>query len=115
MKDTVISFGDTVRVHLTKATEDVGVAGLVGKVYGETKPSVTEIEVIGDNGNDYAICVHFEETSKEIWIVPELLDFVDHGEGTEITLDGIDKKWVRNEDGGWTEYLGRGESGKDKP
>jgi hypothetical protein len=37
------------------------------------------------------------------WFAPDLLKLVDHGEGLEITLDGIDKKWGRNDPGDWDE------------
>jgi hypothetical protein len=76
----------------------------VGQVYGQTTPSVTGVEVIGEMNQDYAVNVHFEELNAEFWFAPELVEFMDHGTGTTITLDGIKKKWVRNKDGGWDEF-----------
>ncbi len=98
-----ISFGDNVRVRDTAATRAAGVAGLTGPVYGETTPSVTGVDVIGEVTRDYAINVHFEERGESLWFAPDQLEFVDHGAGTEITLDGVDKKWTRTESGEWQE------------
>ncbi len=98
-----ISFGDNVRVRATAVTEARGLAGLVGQVHGETTPSVTGVEVIGQLTSDYAINVHFQERGEGYWFAPDLLDFVDHAAGTEITLSGAGKRWVRRRDGGWSE------------
>ena len=103
MPETQISFGDNVRVVATPETENAGLAGLTGQVYGETTPSVTNVEVIGKMQGDFAINVHFDERGESHWFIPELLEFVDHGTGTEFTLDGVPKKWTRNADGGWDE------------
>jgi hypothetical protein len=70
---------------------------------GETTPSVTSVQVIGEIKNDYAINVHFDDLKTSFWFAPELLEFVDHGAGAEITLDGVNKKWTRNASGGWDE------------
>ena len=98
-----VSFGDNVRVIATPDTERLGLAGLSGQVYGHTTPSVTDVDVIGDLTDDFAINVHIEERDADFWFVPELLEFVDHAAGTEITLDGVPKKWTRSADGGWDE------------
>ncbi len=98
-----ISFGDNVRIRATKETEVAGVAGLEGQVYGETTPSVTGVQVIGSPSNDYAINVHFEERDEAFWFAPELVEFLDHAPGTEIRLEGVEKRWTRSEDGGWQE------------
>ena len=98
-----ISFGDRVRVKTTKDTESVGVAGLVGQVYGETTPSITSVEVVGALDSDFAINVHFETIDQAYWFAPQLLEFIDHAPGTEIRLDGNDRKWTRAVDGQWIE------------
>ena len=95
------SFGDNVRIRITKETEDAAVAGLAGQVYGETTPSITGVDVIGTLSEDYAINVHCKERDESYWLVPDLLEFVDHAGGTEIRLDGVDRKWMRTADGGW--------------
>lgn len=96
-----ISFGDTVRVIETPSTVEAGVAGLAGSVSGETTPSVTNVDVIGELEEDFAFNVYFEEKQLGYWFDPGLLEFVDHAAGTEITLDGVDKKWVRTDTGEW--------------
>ena len=98
-----VSFGDKVCIRATKETEAVGVAGLKGHVCGETTPSVTGVEVIGTPSADFAVNVHIEERDEAYWFAPELVEFIDHAPGTEIRLEGVDKRWIRTEDGGWKE------------
>jgi hypothetical protein len=95
------SFGDNVRIWVTNETEAAGVAGLKGQVYGLTTPSVTGVEVIGAQSADSAINVHIEQHGQAFWFSPELVEFIDHAPGTEINLKGSDKRWIRNEEGGW--------------
>ena len=76
---------------------------MVGQVHGETTPSVTNVEVVGELQGDYAINVFFAARNESFWFAPELLDFIDHAAGTEIRLDGIPKKWVRTASGEWAE------------
>ncbi len=103
MPNQSVGFGDNVRVLATADTGPLGVADLVGSVYGHTTPSVTGVNVVGAVTDDYAINVHFDELDANFWFAPELLEFVDHGAGTEISLDGVPKKWTRNADGSWDE------------
>jgi len=103
LNQSTISFGDNVRVRVTPLTEELELAGLVGQVYGETTPSVTGVEVIGDVKEDYAINVFFDDRKESYWFVAELLELIDHAPGTEITLDGVPKKWVRTASGDWDE------------
>jgi len=98
-----VSFGDNVRIRVSKETEAAGVAGLEGQVYGETTPSVTGVEVIGTLSSDFAINVHFDERDEAYWFAPELVEFLDHAAGTEIRFNGVDKRWIRTEDGDWKE------------
>lgn len=98
-------FGDTVRVLPSSETDSKMLSGRVGSVYGVTTPSVTEVEVFGACSEDYAVNVHFDELECSYWFAPDLLEFVDHGQGMEMTFDGVDKKWVRNNSGGWDEII----------
>lgn len=75
---------------------------MTGQVYGETTPSVTNVEVIGEIKEDYATNVFSNDRNESFWFSPELLGFVDHAPGTEIRLDGVPKKWVRTASGEWT-------------
>ena len=97
------SFGDCVRIRSSVETESNGVAGLVGQVYGQTTPSLSGVEVIGQLESDYAINVFFEDRHESFWFAPALVEFVDHAPGTEISLDGVAKKWTRMEHGEWRE------------
>lgn len=98
-----VSFGDNVRIRATKETEAAGVAGLKGQVFGETTPSVTGVEVIGTPTVDFAVNVHLEERGEAFWFALELVEFIDYAPGTEIRLEGVDRRWIRTEDGGWKE------------
>ena len=97
------SFGDNVRIRSSVETEAKGLAGLIGQVYGQTTPSVTGIEVIGELSSDYAINVFFEDRNESFWFAPALVEFVNYASGTEMTLDGVSKKWLRTETGEWQE------------
>lgn len=100
---TNLSFGDNVRIRFTPETESRGIAGLRGQIYGETTPSVTGVEALGTLRTDYAISVHFEDRKDSVWLSPDLVEFVEHAPGTEITLQGVPKKWVRGASGEWAE------------
>jgi hypothetical protein len=96
-----ISFGDNVRVASTPLTDSLGLAGLLGQVYGETTPSVTGVEVVGQTGEDYAINVQLDGREESIWFAAELLEFIDHAPGTEIVIGN--KRAVRAASGEWIE------------
>lgn len=96
-----ISFGDNVRVLSSPKTDREGLSGKIGQVFGETTPSVTSVEVIGDASDDYAINVSFEDSELDYWFSPELLELIDHAEGTEIVIGN--HRAVRRADGSWEE------------
>lgn len=98
-----LTMGDNVLVKRTPETEALGLAGLSGQVYGHTTPSVTGVEVIGESRDDFAVNVFLTQRHAAIWFAPTLLQFVDHGAGTEISLEGVPKKWVRRATGEWDE------------
>jgi hypothetical protein len=100
---TVPAFGDNVCIADTPITREMGFAGQRGVVYGVTMPSAMGIEFIGTSTQDMALNVHFANRNEAFWFAPELVQLVDHGAGMEITLEGVNKKWVRREDGGWDE------------
>jgi hypothetical protein len=109
------AFGDTVRVVSDPVTEATGFAGRIGTNYGFTTPSLTGIEAIGLDDDDFAYCVHFDDTDDEHRFAAHLIEFVDHGEGAEITLAGIDKTWVRAKDGAWVEPAGPTPQADERP
>jgi len=97
------TFGDHVRIRSSAETEQMGVAGQVGQVFGQTTPYMTGVMVIGKLSSDYAINVHFDDRNESFWFAPGLVEFVDYAPGTEIGLDDSSKKWVRMENGEWRE------------
>jgi hypothetical protein len=103
MSNALPSFGDNVRVRSTPETESLGIAGLCGSVYGVTTPSVTNVVVVGGAPEDVTLNVVIEGRPSGLWLNPTLVEFIDHAPGTEITLDGVPKRWTRTEDGGWYE------------
>ena len=100
---TFPSFGDNVRIRVTAETEAAGVAGLVGQVYGETTPSLVAVEVLGQPSEDIALNVFLSSRKEACWLAPDLVEFIDHSPGAEITLEGVPKKWIREASGEWRE------------
>jgi hypothetical protein len=69
-----VSFGDNVRILESDSTIASGHADRIGVCYGMTTPSVTEVEVVGDAGDDVALNVHFDdEAVEDAWFAPELV------------------------------------------
>lgn len=67
-----------VRVLSTPETKSLGLAGLVGEVMGETKPSASRGgNIVGGDGADYAISAWFEERQQQHWFHPDLLEHAD--------------------------------------
>ena len=97
-------FGDNVRILVTPLTEELGYAGLTGTVYGETTPSSTSVEVIGDATDDYALNVMLDGCDDQLWFAPQLVELVDHAAGTTIRIG--DREMVRRDDGEWDEVPG---------
>jgi hypothetical protein len=97
------SFGDHVRIASTPVTHQAGLAGLVGTVFGETRPSVSGVTVIGDANDDFALNVSFEGRKETYWLTLDLVEFVDHYPDATIRLEGVPKEWVREKTGEWRE------------
>jgi hypothetical protein len=104
---SIVPFGnwfDKVRVRATPLTETIGLAGRTGQVYGETVPSTSGVgrdEIIGELIEDYAVNVHFDELKKDVWFTRDLLEFVDHAPGSQITISGTTR--IRTATGEWIE------------
>jgi hypothetical protein len=96
-------FADRVRIKPTEETQRLGLAGREGQVFGWTTPSSTGVPVIGSTSEDYAVNVHFDDLNEAFWFAEDLVEHVDSAAGTVITLDGIDKEWVRLPNGDWEE------------
>ena len=97
----MVDFADRVRIKATEDTERLGLAGREGRVYGWTTPSSTGVVVIGEMRDDSAINVHFDDSNSNFWFSAELVETIDHGAGTVVSLDGQDIEWVRLTDGTW--------------
>jgi hypothetical protein len=83
------------------ATEDAGLTGLVGQIYGLTTPSITGVAVVGNLYEDRAFAIQFDGREEAVWLARQLVEFIDHGSGTEIGVG--DKRWVRDANGEWIE------------
>ena len=97
------TFGNKVRIKRTTETANKGLADKEGEVYGKSTPSMMDFEVIGTLKEDIAINVYFEDLDKSFWFAKKLIENLDNGKGAGITLDGIDKKWIKVENGEWIE------------
>lgn len=97
------TFGNRVKIKRTPETLEKELADKVGEIYGQTTPSMMDFEIIGTLKEDVAFNVHFEELNKSYWFTEDLLKHIDNGQSAEITLDGIDKKWTKNDSGEWIE------------
>ena len=102
VEPTLPTFGDNITIRSTPETEAAGFAGKTGSVSGFTTPSVTGVRVLGATDEDYALAVMFDDQSlPDTWFAEELVEFRDHGVGTEIRIGNM--KAVRAEDGSWIE------------
>ena len=72
---TGIDPGDTVRIASNPETVVSGYAERLGIYYGWTTPSVTSVEVVGDNGEDFAVGVTFDNDTTA-WFHPSLIERV---------------------------------------
>jgi hypothetical protein len=93
----------------------LGLANLIGNVHGETTPSVTGVEVIGESEVNRALNIFFADQKKGFWFATELLEFIDHAPGAEIRLKGVPKKWIRSTTGEWKEIDTSGEQPARSP
>jgi len=75
-------FGEVVRVRSTPETEQAGLAGLVGRVCGETQPSFSGADVIGGTADDFALEVRFDESRESRWLALDLVEFLDPHTGS---------------------------------
>jgi hypothetical protein len=97
------TFGNIVRIKSSPETDKLSLTDRTGIVLGETMPSTTGVEVIGNAENDIAINVYFEDTKESYWFSKYLIEEIESGEGIVMTLDGVDKKWTKNKNGAWNE------------
>lgn len=71
-------FGLRARICRTPVTEKLGLAGLEGRIHGETRPSSSGVTgIVGNTSGDYAINVYFAELKKGFWFAEELVELPD--------------------------------------
>lgn len=97
------SFGNKVKIKYSPLTQEKGLAGKIGEVYGQTTPSMMDFEIIGTPKEDFAVSVYFDDLKNSFWFDADLLETVDDGQGSVITLDGVNKKWTKGQNGQWIE------------
>lgn len=95
------SFGNKVKIKDSPQTREKGLAGKTGDVYGQTTPSMMDFEIIGTPKDDFAVNVYFDDLKTSYWFDADLLETIDDGQGSVITLDGVDKKWTKGQNGQW--------------
>jgi hypothetical protein len=81
MSQVLIAFGQNVKVRDTPVTRTRSLAGLSGRAFGYTIPSITRVDVVGELSSDIAIHIHLQG-GDDFWFAPELLEFIDAGVGT---------------------------------
>jgi hypothetical protein len=102
-KQLPAQFGDRVRIRTAPETEEAGIAGRNGVIYGTTTVSVTGVEVVGSPTEDVALNVAIDESKETVWLAPNLVEFIDHNAGATITLDGAPRESTRDASGNWIE------------
>ena len=66
------------RIRTAHETEEAGIAGRRGVIYGTTTVSVTGVEVVGSPTEDVALNVAMDESEETVWLAPNLVEFIDH-------------------------------------
>jgi hypothetical protein len=82
-------------------TEQLGLAGLLGSVFGESVPSSSGVKVEGPCPGDFAVNVVADGRPGSVWIAPGHVEFIDHGAGQEMTIGK--KRFIRSATGEWVE------------
>jgi len=92
--------GDRVRVRSLPATLATGIAERTGMVMGWTTPSLGyATDIIGDPVDDLAISLNLLDPDAQVWLTPDLIELIDHGEGTTAVIGT--RRFVRSSDGTW--------------
>jgi hypothetical protein len=96
-----VSLGSRAKILPHAATDRLGLTGREGIIHGWTTPSSTGVEVVGEPTEDYAVAVFFEELDEEYWFDEGIVEIIDNGAGTVISLDGSSLEYVLDESGEW--------------
>jgi hypothetical protein len=104
-----------VRIRAIPETTALGLAGLVGQVYGWSVPSSSGVSpIIGPVPADFVISVYLEERAEQVWIAPEWTDNLGDGTGRTALLNGVPVRWVQGPGGEWEELPAGTEPGEVK-
>lgn len=106
------NFGSTVRIKETEETADLALAGKEGEIYGETVPSSSGVEVIGQPKRDFAINVHFHDLGESFWFDEDLVEIVDQNIGADMTLGDV--RYVKASAGEWVPETEQDHDAHDK-
>ncbi len=68
--DGRLTMGDNVRMRHADLTRALGIAGKAGSIRGETRPSTSGVEVLGELSEDYAVAVFFDHLELMFWFLP---------------------------------------------
>lgn len=98
------SLGDQVKIKESFETDKLKLSNKTGEIYGETTPSITEVDVIGDLISDYAINVYFEDLQDSFWFAPELLEILELDDDYEVEMSIGNTTWVKTKKG-WSEPI----------
>jgi hypothetical protein len=95
-----VEMGDHVRIRTTPDTVAAGYANRTGTCLGFTTPSLTGVQVIGQDTEDYALSVDVDD-GKPAWFARSLVEFLDVSAGMVIGIGN--KRFVRAANGDWVE------------
>jgi hypothetical protein len=102
-----------VRIRAIPETTALGLAGLVGEVYGWSVPSSTGVSpIIGPVPSDFVISVYLADRGEQVWIAPEWTDDMGDGTGRTAPLAGVPVHWVQRADDEWEELPAGTEPGE---
>jgi hypothetical protein len=96
-----VNLGSRARICTHPVTDKLDLAGRVGVIHGWTTPSSTGVKVVGEPIEDFAIAVYFEELCEEYWFDEGLLEILDNGAGTFISIGDSELEYVLTESGEW--------------
>ncbi|QLC23005.1 hypothetical protein HFP51_12900 [Parasphingopyxis sp. CP4] len=94
-------FMDRAKIKKSEETDRRGLAGLEGHIYGWTTPSVTGVDVIGAQDEDFAINVFIETLDEDFWFTKDLVEVLGPEVGAVFSLDASENENVRLPDGSW--------------
>lgn len=97
--NSVVGFGDIVRIKESPETLAAKIANAQGTCFGQSVPSSSGVEVIGTPLNDYAINVDLGERGA-FWLADHLVERVRH---EPMTAEIGGKIFVSDEHGNWKE------------